>query len=72
MKINKNKSYGKLKLQIVKLFTDIEPETILKLLHQHFIKEVIPIRKGRSFPRIRKNISSKSKFKTFTNFKPAY
>ncbi len=72
VKINKNKSYGKLKLQLVKLFTNQEPETILKLLHEHFIKEVIPIRKGRSFPRIRKNIQSKSKFKTYTNFKPAY
>ena len=72
VKINKNKSFGKLKVQLVKLFTNKEPEVILKLLHNHFIKEVVPIRKGRPFPRVRKNVHSKSKFKTNSNFKPAY
>lgn len=72
MKINKNKSFGKLKLHIVSLFIENDVGTILLKLHDHFIKEVIPIRKGRSFPRIRKNKQSNSKFKTFSNFKPAY
>ena len=44
----------------------------MQTLHDHFIKEVIPIRKGRSFKRIRKNVQSKSKYRTFTNFKPSY
>ena len=72
VKINKNKSFGKLKINIVKLFTNEQPEVILKLLHNHFIRDVVPIRKGRSFPRIKINHQSKSKFKTYSNFKPAY
>ena len=71
--VNKNKSFGWFKLNIVKLLlADDRPYDILKKLHDFFIKNVIPIRKGRSFPRVRKNRSTNSKFKTFTNFKPAY
>ena len=72
MKINKNKSFGKLKQSFVHLFLTHEPETILRILHDFFKKELIPIRKGRTFERVRKNPQSKSKYKTFTNFKPSY
>lgn len=72
MKINKNKSYGKLKSYIIALFINDDVGIILEKLHAHFIKNVIPIRKGRSFTRMRKNAQSKSKYKTFSNFKPAY
>jgi len=72
MKINKNKSFGRLKIILVSLFIDEEVQDILERLHAHFIKDVIPIRKGRTFEKKRKNVQSKSKFKTFTNFKPAY
>jgi hypothetical protein len=72
MKVNKNKSFGKLKVNLVSLFINNDIEAILLKLHDHFIKDIIPIRKGRSFKRIRKNIQSKSKHKTFTNFKPSY
>jgi hypothetical protein len=72
MKINKNKSFGKLKLNIVNLFFVHEPEKILTILNDYFKKELIPIRKGRTFERVRKNPQSKSKYKTFTNFKPAF
>ena len=72
MKINKNKSFGKLKMNFVHLFLTHEPKNILQILHDFFKKELIPIRKGRTFERIRKNPQSKSKYKTFTNFKPAY
>ena len=72
MKVNKNKSFGKLKVNLVSLFVNNEVEAILKKLHEHFIKDPIPIRKGRSFKRIRVNVQSKSKYKTFTNFKPSY
>jgi Transposase DDE domain len=72
MKINKNKSFGKLKLNFVQLFLTNKPKKILQILHDFFKKELIPIRKGRTFERIRKNLQSKSKYKTFTNFKPAY
>ena len=72
MKINKNKSIGKLKVNLVRLFFDNHTESILKKLYDHFIRDVVPVRKGRSFKRMRKNQQSKSKYKTFTNFKPAY
>ena len=72
MKINRNKSFGKLKLNLVALFLKRRPKSILQKLHDFFKKELIPIRKGRTFERVRKNQQSKSKYKTFTNFKPAY
>ena len=46
MKINKNKSFGKLKLNFVHLFFTHEPKSILQILHDFFKKELIPIRKG--------------------------
>lgn len=72
MKVNKNKAFGKLKVNLVSLFVTNDVEAILQKLHDHFKKDPIPIRKGRSFKRIRKNVQSKSKYKTFTNFKPSY
>ena len=72
MKVNKNKSVGKLKVNLVGLFINNDTESVLKKLHDHFIKDPIPIRNGRSFQRIRKNVQSKSKHKTFTNYKPSY
>ena len=72
MKVNKNKSYGKLKVNIIKLFTTNDVKSILQKLTKYYIKDIVPVRKGRSFERVRKNTHSKSKFKTFTNFKPAY
>ena len=72
VKINRNKSLGKLKVNLVHLFVHHDPELILKKLHQHFIRNVLPVRKGRSFKRLRKVVQSKSKYKTFNNFKPAY
>jgi len=72
MKVNKNKSFGKLKVNLVALFIDNEVDTILQALHDHFIRDLLPVRKGRSFPRVRKNVNAKSKYRTYTNFKPAY
>lgn len=72
MKVNRNKSYGKLKIHLVSLFIKHEPADILQLLNNHFIKDQIPIRINRSFPRIIKNKQSKSKHKTYANYKPAY
>jgi hypothetical protein len=72
VKINRNKSFGKLKVNLVHLFRHHDPQLILRKLHDHFIRDVLPVRKGRSFKRIKKNVQSKSKYRTFTNFKPAY
>jgi hypothetical protein len=71
MKVNKNKSFGKLKVNLVALFLSNNTEAILQKLHAHFIRDSLPIRKGRSYKRVRKNIQSKSKHKTFTNYKPS-
>jgi hypothetical protein len=72
VKVNKNKSFGKLKVNLVQLFANNDVATILQTLHGHFIKEVVPIRKGRTFERVRKNTSAKSKHKTYANYKPSY
>ena len=69
VKINNNKSVGELKSRLVSLFIYNDTKEILKILHEHFIRYILPIRKGRSFARVRKNIQSKSKHKTFTNFR---
>lgn len=57
MKINKNKPFGKFRVNLVSLFVNNDVEAILQKLHTHFVIEVIPI-----------NIQSKSKHKPFTNF----
>lgn len=71
-KINRNKSHGKLRSHLVELFTCHQPEEILKLLHGYFIRNPIPVRHGRTFARIVKNKQSKSKHKTYMNYKPAF
>jgi len=72
MKINSNKSFGKLKGNIISLFVSEKPEIILEKLYQGFIRDPLPVRSNRSFPRIVKNKQSKSKHKTFMNYKPAF
>lgn len=72
MKVNRNKSYGKLKIHLISLFVNNEPIEILRCLNEHFIRDPVPIRMNRSFPRIIKNKQSKTKHKTYANYKPAY
>lgn len=72
LQINNNKAFGKIKENLISLFINKHPSEILKTLHNYFIRAPLPIRKNRSFPRIRKNPMTKSKYKTFSNFKPAY
>jgi hypothetical protein len=72
LKVNRNKSFGKIKVNLIALFNDNNVENILKILYAHFVRDTLPVRKGRSFERVRKNHQSKSKYRTFTNFKPAY
>lgn len=72
MKVNGNKSFGRLKANIVQLFLCNQPESILEILQQYFVRDTLPIRPGRTFPRVIKNKMSKSKHKTFTNYKPAF
>jgi len=72
VKINKNKSFGKLRKYIVALFIDLNPKNILLLLNAYFIRDPIIIRKGRYFKRRVKNKQFKSKHKTYMNYKPAF
>jgi hypothetical protein len=71
VKVNKNKSQGKLRSILVQLFYSNEIEILLEKLHNYFIRDPIPIRKGRTYPRNVKNKQSKSKHKTYMNFKLA-
>lgn len=72
MQVNNNKAFGKIKENLIPLFVSQNSSDILKTLHSYFIRAPLPIRKDRSFPRVRKNPMTKSKYRTFTNFKPAY
>lgn len=71
VKINKNRSQGKLRSNLVQLFFLEEPELLLKKLIEYFIRDPIIIRKNRTFPRIVKNKQSKNRHKTYMNFKLA-
>jgi len=72
MKVNNNKSMGKLKVNLICLFTNQDVDAILDILHSHFIKDALPVRKNRSYQRVRKNQHNNSKYRTCSNFKPAY
>ena len=72
MQVNNNRASGKMKELLVPLFLEQEPIKILMKLHDYFIRSPLPVRKNRSFPRVIKNPQSKSKHKTFSNYKPAY
>jgi hypothetical protein len=72
MQVNNNTAFGKIKENLISLFISQDPSEVLRKLNKCFIRAPLPIRRGRSFARVRKNPMSKSKFRTFTNFKPAY
>jgi hypothetical protein len=71
MQVNMNKAGGRLRSSIVQLFLSADPEEILAALIRYFTRHMLPIRKGRTFARKRKNKQSNSKHKTFSNYKPA-
>ncbi len=72
MQVNNNKAFGKIKANIIKIFISEDPIKILETLTMYFIRDQLPIRKGRSFPRVIKNKQRRCKHKTFTNYKPSY
>lgn len=72
LKVNNNLSFGKLKASITKILLCSKIKYIIIELHQYFIRDPLPIRKGRSFSRVRKNPQSKSKHRYYTNYKPAF
>ena len=72
LKVNNNVAYGKIKENIIPLFVTENPMEILQTLTDYFKKRPLPVRKNRSFPRERKNRQTRSKHRTFTNYKPAY
>jgi hypothetical protein len=68
--VNMNKATGRLRQRVVGLFITDEPVAILQELSAYFNKHLLPIRKGRSYTRYRKNKQSFSRHKTFSNYKP--
>lgn len=72
LKVNNNLSFGKLKKVIAQIFLSRKIKKLLHDLHQYFIRDPLPIRVGRCFPRIRKNPLSKNKHRYYTNYKPAF
>jgi hypothetical protein len=71
MQINKNKATAKLRQRIVDLFITEQPNEILEYLSRYFRKQLLPVRKGRTFPRNKKNKQNHCKHRTFTNYKAA-
>lgn len=72
VKINNNKAFARLKKSLITLFLSKEPEMILIQLMDMIPRDVLPIRINRSFERVVKNKQSKSKHKTYNNYKPAF
>ena len=71
VQVNRNKAACRIKERLLDLFMSKEPLDILEQLNCHFIRDVLPVRKGRRFERKRKNRRLNSKHKTFTNYKIA-
>jgi hypothetical protein len=71
MQVNRNKAAFRIKERLLDLFLGNNPHVILNELFRYFIRDVLPVRKGRSFARKRKNRKTNSKHRTFTNYKIA-
>lgn len=68
---NMNKCSGAVRHRLVDLFIAAEPDEILAALEQYNCRHHLPIRPGRRFEHIVKNKQTKSKHKTYTNYKRA-
>lgn len=71
MQINMNKATAGVRQKLVDLFIAKQPNEILEYLSRYFRKHLLPVRKGRSFPRKRKNKQNFCKHRTFSNYKAA-
>jgi len=71
LQVNHNKASGKLRQRLVHLMSEGKPQWILQELSAYFQKHVLPVRKGRCFNRQRRQTQSKSKHRTYANYKPA-
>lgn len=71
-KVNMNKATGRLRANLTTLFISEQPTDILEALGLYCRGKTLPVRPGRTYPRIKKNWQSNSKHKTFSNFKPAF
>jgi hypothetical protein len=70
-KTNKNKAAGCLRKKVVSLILGENLVQLIKEIITYFSKYKLPIRPGRTYPRIRKNKQTLSKHKTYSNFKNA-
>lgn len=69
--VNQNVSIGLLKARLVQLFYCNKPQKILDELQALFLKNLEPVRPGRSFPRTKPIRRLKGKYQTFKNYKRA-
>lgn len=72
LKVNNNRAFGKIKKVIAVLILKTRIKSILRNLHDQFIRDPLPIRLGRSFPRVKINPQNRGKHKYFTNYKPTF
>jgi hypothetical protein len=70
-RINRNVSWAALKHNIVRLFLENDPETILQQLQKAFERNTEPVRPGRKYARVPKAKRLKGKYQTLTNYKRA-
>lgn len=68
-KINRTAAAGLLKRKISLLFLSDNPRKAYQLLIDLFIRNLEPIREGRSFPRIKKSIKLNGKYRPMKNYK---
>ncbi len=70
-KINNNISFGFMKNEIVRILVEKESEQMMDALKELFLRNTIPIRPGRHFPRDRDKYRNKTKPAYFSNSRPA-
>lgn len=71
-KVNNNIAFGRLKKFIAVLILKYKNKKKLHDLYTCFIRDPLPVRKGRSFPRVRINSPMRGKHRYFANYKPAF
>ena len=70
-KINRTVTLGFIKGDLINLFINNSPKTILEKMKNEFIKELVPIRNGRKYERLKKVKRLNGKYQTLTNYKQA-
>lgn len=70
-KLNRNVSFGLLKIKILEIFLSSSPEKIIEKLTDDFLDNLEPIRPDRKYERKPKRKKTKGKYQTLTNYRRA-